>query len=301
MTAADQSLRQLVRMPNCAGMPLAKARVVLELAGFSNVCVLFADSYEPRDSVLEQRPVRGQMAYPDAEVTLTVARRGVMEHLPAIYRRSDAVGRNFVRELCFLLEHMFGSVATLLEKEASYFDPHVCPPEFLDWLAGWTAFVLDTEWTLEKKRTLLRRAVDLYRIRGTPRGLALFLKLFTDVEPEIRENEWPFRGFRIGTARIGIDSVILPPVDLARSFIVQLPIRFEALSTEQLLRIHQIIRTEKPAHTQYYLRFAEDDAEVELREFFTIGVRSGIGIGAEVVGVGVLGSTDVVLDQEKSP
>jgi hypothetical protein len=40
---------------------------------------------------------------------------------------------------------------------------------------------------------------------------------------------------------------------------------------------------EKPAHTHYYLRFAEDKGEVELREFFAIGLRSGIGIGAEVV------------------
>jgi hypothetical protein len=40
---------------------------------------------------------------------------------------------------------------------------------------------------------------------------------------------------------------------------------------------------EKPAHTQYYLRFAEEKGEVELREFFAIGLRSGIGIGAEVV------------------
>jgi len=40
---------------------------------------------------------------------------------------------------------------------------------------------------------------------------------------------------------------------------------------------------EKPAHTHYYLRFAEEKGDVELREFFAIGLRSGIGIGAEVV------------------
>ena len=40
---------------------------------------------------------------------------------------------------------------------------------------------------------------------------------------------------------------------------------------------------EKPAHTHYYLRFEADEGDVELREFFAIGVRSGIGIGDEVV------------------
>jgi hypothetical protein len=40
---------------------------------------------------------------------------------------------------------------------------------------------------------------------------------------------------------------------------------------------------EKPAHTHYYLQFTEEKSDVELREFFAIGLRSGIGIGAEVV------------------
>jgi hypothetical protein len=50
-----------------------------------------------------------------------------------------------------------------------------------------------------------------------------------------------------------------------------------------VIRIHRIIQSEKPAHTHYYLRFAEEKGEAELREFFSIGLRSGIGIGAEIV------------------
>jgi hypothetical protein len=84
-------------------------------------------------------------------------------------------------------------------------------------------------------------------------------------------------------ARVGLDSVILPPVDLAHCFVVNMPIRFDAVTPEMVIRIHQIISMEKPAHTHYYLRFAEEKGDVELREFFAIGLRSGIGIGAEVV------------------
>jgi hypothetical protein len=131
--------------------------------------------------------------------------------------------------------------------------------------------------------------VDLYRIRGTKRGLALFLMLFTGHEPDIAENTWPFKGFRIEAegaeqgARVALDSVILPPVELAHCFVVTMPIKFEDVTAEAVIRIHQIIQMEKPAHTQYYLRFAEEKGDVELREFFSIGLRSGIGIGAEVV------------------
>jgi hypothetical protein len=170
-----------------------------------------------------------------------------------------------------------------------FYDPHVAPVDFLDWLAGWTAFAIDLEWPESQKRTLIKRAVDLYRTRGTKRGLALFLKLFTGHEPDIAENTWPFKGFRlegedaVEGARVGLDSVILPPMDLAHCFVVTMPIKFEEVTPELVIRIHQIIQLEKPAHTHYYLTFKEEKGDVELREFFAIGLRSGIGIGAEVV------------------
>ncbi len=286
---AEALNRRVVRVPDVVGRQMDKARIVLEDAGLSKVVVLYRESYEDRDTVLEQRPARGQMVYETTEVTIWIARRGYVEHLPAIYRRSDAVGRNLVRDLCFVFEHMFDSIEQHITDGWRFYDPHVAPPEFLDWLAKWTAFTLDLDWPDAQRRALVKRAVDLYRIRGTKRGLTLFLKLFTGHEPEIKENEWPFKGFRVEGegaeegARIALDSVVLPPVELAHCFVVRMPIKFEELTPEMVIRVHQIIQQEKPAHTNYYLEFAEEKGEVELREFFAIGLRSGIGIGAEVV------------------
>jgi len=281
--------RRVVRVPDVVGRPLNKAQILLEDAGLPKIVTLYRESYEDRDTVLEQRPARGQMVYETTEVTIWVARRGYLENLPAIYRRSDGVGRNLVRDVCFLMEHMFDSVERNLNDGWRFYDPHVSPIDFLNWLAGWTAFTLDLDWPEAEKRALIKRAVDLYRIRGTQRGLSLFLKLFTQHEPEIQENTWPFKGFRIegegaeAGARIALDSVILPPVEVAHCFVVTVPIKFDAVTPEIVIRIHQIIQMEKPAHTNYYLQFAEEKGDVELREFFSIGLRSGIGIGAEVV------------------
>lgn len=281
---ADLHNRRVIRVPDANGKQLNKARILMEDAGLGNVVVLYRESYEDRDVVLEQRPARGQMVYEGTEVTLWIARRGYMEHLPAIYRRSDAVGRNVVRDLCFIFEHMFGTIDEKLADGHRFYDPHVAPVEFLDWLAHWTAFATELDWPLEKRRALIKRSVDLYRLRGTRRGLTLFLKLFTDHEPDILENTWPFKGFRVDAeARIGLDSVILPPMELAHCFIVTMPMKFEDVTPDMVIRIHRIIQSEKPAHTHYYLRFAEEKGEAELREFFAIGLRSGIGIGAEVV------------------
>ena len=287
--AAELLNRRVVRVPDVIGRSFTKAKILLEDAGLAKVVTLYRESYEDRDVVLEQRPSRGQMVYEGTEVTIWIARRGYVESLPAIYRRSDAVGRNLVRDVCFLFEHMFDSVEVNLTDGWRYYDPHVTPIEFLTWLSGWTAFSLDLDWPEPQKRALIKRAVDLYRIRGTKRGLSLFLRLFTGHEPDIEENTWPFKGFRVEAegaeqgARIALDSVIMPPVELAHCFVVTMPIKYETVTSELIIRIHQIIQMEKPAHTNYYLRFAEEKGDVELREFFAIGLRSGIGIGAEVV------------------
>jgi phage tail-like protein len=278
--------RKVVRVPEVTGFTLEKARILMEDAGLGKLVVLFREGYEDPDTVVDQRPARGQMVYESTEVTIWVARRGYMQHLPALYRRSDAVGHNVVRDICFLFEHMFGVIEKKIDENYRYYDPHTTPGEFLSWLASWMAFTVDLDWPEPRKRALIKRAVDLYRIRGTKRALALFLKLFTGYEPDIDENVWPFKGFRVETeARIGIDSVILPPVNLAHCYIITIPVKFDDVTPELVFRIHQIVQLEKPAHTHYYLRFLEEQGEVELREFFAIGMRSGIGIGAEVVGV----------------
>jgi phage tail-like protein len=282
--AAELRVRSVVRVPDLVGKHLTKARLILENAGLRIDAVLFRESYEDKDIVLEQKPARGQMIYAGDPVTLHVSRRGYMHLLPAIYRRSDATGRNFVRELCWILEHMFGPIEDLLDRAHTYFDPQECPEDFLPWLASWSAMLVDLDWPVEKKRAIIKSAIELYGIRGTVKGLKKFLLVFTGHEPKLIENEWPFKGFRIESeAAIGVDSVILPPVHLARCFIVEMPVKFTDVSPEMVIRIHQIVQMEKPANTHYYLRFAAEKGESELREFFSIGIRSGIGIGAEVV------------------
>ncbi len=282
--AAELRVRAVVRVPDLVGKHLTKARLIIENAGLKVDAVLFRESYEEKDIVLEQKPARGQMIYAGDAVTLHVSRQGYLSMLPAIYRRSDATGRNFARDLCWILEHIFGPFEDLLDIVHTYFDPQECPEEFLPWLASWSAMMVDLDWPVEKKRAIIRSAIALYGIRGTVKGLKRFLEIFTGHEPKIIENEWPFKGFRIESqAAIGVDTVILPPVHLARCFIVEMPVKFTDASPEMVIRIHQIVQMEKPANTHYYLRFAAEGQESELREFFAIGVRSGIGIGAEVI------------------
>ena len=60
-----------------------------------------------------------------------------------------------MRDVCFLFEHMFDSVQKNLTDGWRFYDPHVAPLEFLDWLSHWTAFTIDLEWPEAQKRALV--------------------------------------------------------------------------------------------------------------------------------------------------
>ena len=272
--------RALVRMPEVIGLPLRKAKLLIENAGLKVEAVTFMESYDERDNVLSQTPSRGKMVYTGDNVTLGISRESYVKWLPTIYQRNDVNGKNFVRDILWVVQHLFASVEEKLEVIHTFFDPYEAPEYFLPWLASWSAMVLEEEWPLAKKRRLIKKAIELYRIRGTVKGLKLFISLFTGNEPEVKENVWPFKGWRIGvSSEIGIDTVVLPPVNLAHTFVVEMPVSYKDLSPEGVIRIHEIIQMEKPASTQYYLRFAVEDKPDELREFMVIGTASGIGVG----------------------
>jgi phage tail-like protein len=275
--------RALVRMPDIVGMPYKKAKVILESAGLIVDGLVFQESYEQRDTVLTQKPARGQMVYSGEKVILGISRESYIKWLPSMYQRLDINGRNFIRDLLWIAQHLFGSIDETLDQVHTFFDPYEAPEKFLPWLASWSAMVLDEDWPVAKKRRLIRKAIELYRVRGTVKGLKLFLGMFTGTEPIIRENEWPFRGWRIGvTSGIGVDTVVLPPVNLAHAFIIEMPVSYKDISTETMVRIHEIIQMEKPANCQYYLKFAIEGDGGPLKEFFTVG-EGGIGVGAEEV------------------
>jgi phage tail-like protein len=273
--------RALVRMPDVVGMPYKKARLILENSGLVIDGLVFQESYEQRDTVLTQKPARGQMVYTGEKVILGISRESYIKWLPSMYQRLDINGRNFIRDLLWISQHMFGSIDETLDQVHTFFDPYEAPEKFLPWLASWSAMVLDEDWPVAKKRRLIRKAIELYRVRGTVKGLKLFLGMFTGAEPIVHENEWPFRGWRIGvTSGIGVDSVVLPPVNLSHAFIIEMPVSYKDISTETMVRIHEIIQMEKPANCQYYLKFAIEDSGGPLQEFFTVG-EGGIGVGAD--------------------
>lgn len=243
-------------MPALTGLSVKNATILLEIMGFPAPEVRYEESYEQPMTVVDQTPAKGQIVDNDIIPDLVVSQRSFSEYLPGIYRQSIYEGNYFLRDLMWIFRHFYDDINEVIDDIPQLFRPYEAPEDFLPWLSTWVAFVLDENWPAEKKRYLLRRAVDYYKIRGTVRGLKLYLSYFVGVEPDIQENEWPFKGFQIGVhSTMDVDSIIFPPVNLSHCFVVEIPLDPDEVDDQLIIKVHDIIRSEKPAHTMYYLRF----------------------------------------------
>ena len=153
-----------------------------------------------------------------------------LHYLPSIYRDDE-----FVRRFLSIFEDVLEPVEGILENIHFYFDPGMTPEGFLPWLAAWVDLSLNENWSIEKRRQLIRAGVELYRWRGTRHGLKEYLRIYTGVDPEIVEHFDEADG---GPHRFTVIVTVPDPTSL----------------DERTMR--RVINAEKPAHTSYDLRIS---------------------------------------------
>ncbi|MBD2359078.1 phage tail protein [Tolypothrix sp. FACHB-123] len=177
-----------------------------------------------------------------------------MEFLPVLYREIDFIGR-FIK----IFEQAYQPAIDSFNVMWANIDPLTAPRALLPFLAHWVAWQVDSVWSLDQQRRLIRRAVEIYRWRGTRKGLRLYLHLYTGLPldediPNERDKHIsitePFGpSFILGDAHIG--SAVLAGGQ-AYHFVVHLrKTRSNQLINEQLIRT--IIEQEKPAFCTYEL------------------------------------------------
>ncbi len=103
--------------------------------------------------------------------------------LPAIYQDDD-----FAQRMLDALDHVVAPIYSTLDNFDAYLDPSLAPDDFLAWLGGWVGIALDESWDEARRRTIVARAVELYRMRGTAVGLAGQVEIQTGGSVEIAEN-----------------------------------------------------------------------------------------------------------------
>ncbi|HBB34786.1 MAG TPA: phage tail protein [Cyanobacteria bacterium UBA8803] len=173
--------------------------------------------------------------------------------LPDIYREVDFIGR-----LLKIFEQAFEPTVQTLDALWAYLDPLMAPEALLPFLAHWVGWPLNPALSLNRQRYLIRQAMQIYRWRGTRRGLRFYLHLFTDLpldehlpeqEKHISIQEVFSRGLVMGETRLNRDSFI--GGGQPYHFIVVLHRDNTTQIDEQL--VHQIIQQEKPAFCTYEL------------------------------------------------
>jgi len=174
--------------------------------------------------------------------------------LPVLYREVDLVGR-FMK----IFEQAFDPVVQSFNLMWANLDALTAPQTLLLFLAHWVAWPVDPIWDIKAQWRLIRRAMELYRWRGTRKGLRLYLHLYTDLpldehlpqeaDKHISITE-PFgQGFVLGAAKLGEDAVL--GGGQPYHFVVRLRPKSSDELSEQLIR--RIIDQEKPAFTTYDL------------------------------------------------
>lgn len=249
--------RQKLVVPDVTGLHWENAAIQLRNEGFGVHRVHYTEAYDPIDTVVAQSPLKGQIASSDDVVVLHVSKRSLVRFLPSIYQTTGAgTDPEFVRNFLWIFHTLSDTVSRRVDRVHRQFSPYSADEEFLPWLAQWVSITLDADWPPVKKRQMIRSAAELFQWRGTSAAIRRLLEIFTDVTPEIVENQWPYDGFWVGVhSSVGIDTIVLPPVNLAHCFIVRFPRRYEQLGEELVARVHQIIQAEKPAHSVYFLEF----------------------------------------------
>ncbi|HEY7558470.1 MAG TPA: phage tail protein [Candidatus Binatia bacterium] len=193
----------------------------------------------------------------------------LMGQLPAVYH-SSADLRTLLAALEVILfepheqalEAQIGGIATL-------FGALETPDEFLPWLAQWVALSHANGLALEQHRRLVEKIVPLYAWRGTKRYLTELVKFYLPPGAEVRVDDQEFSGFRMGMAKVGVDTWL----ERDRPFWFKVTIRVPSTGTdaergaqwqdESQKRIRQVIELAKPAHTTYDLDWALADEKSE--------------------------------------
>ena len=282
--------------PPLIGLPIGQARRVAKKRAGATIEIKLVESEKTALTVVRQFPEEGDELNDKRIIKLEIATRPWIQYLPGIYQDADEENADFLQRFLLISQQLTSGIEERLEFLHEFFSPRTTPEKFLPWLGSWLAMPLLEGWDEEKRREILQRTPELYRLRGTAAGLKLALRLFADVKAEIREGEWPYPGMVIGrSSTVGIDTTLSAPVFISQCFSVLLPDKKNEVPREKLRTVHALVETEKPAHAHYAVVFEETEPVYDVVPFLHVGKTARIGVDSRIGG-----NEDIppVLDEE---
>jgi phage tail-like protein len=247
-------------------------------------------------------------------VDISYPRSTSLRMLPAVYS-TDGGGRDVTERLLALFDAMRDGVKDEIRLLASVIDPRTTDAaakrDFLDWLGGWFGLEVFRAWPEHRRRAVIGRAGELFRRRGTPDGIRLFIELALGLQVHVLEGfadrHWWFAGQSglgcailfgpdiVGRAMLDgsdildqktIDSVPSPYLDpfasRANRMTVVVAYRGEPAGDE-ITMLRALIDAQKPAHVAACIAIVDADLR--------LGVNARLGLDSIV---GALRSPDIL-------
>lgn len=150
--------------------------------------------------------------------------------MPAIYQEDD-----FTQRFLSAFDEVLAPVFSVLDNLDAYFDPSLAPDDFVTWLGQWVGVAVDENWDTDRRRRLVAEAAELYRWRGTRKGLADHITLYAGVTPEIVESG-------------GSAWSATPGATPAGDATFTVTIRVNEADGVDVARLERIVSAAKPAH-----------------------------------------------------
>jgi phage tail-like protein len=211
--------------------------------------------------------------------------------LPSLLQEDD-----FCVRFVSAFDEVMAPVFATLDCVDAYFDPDTAPEDFVDWLAGWVGVEIDEHWDLDRRRALLHRIADLYRIRGTVEGLSTHVEMYSGVSPEILEN---------GGCRWSQTAESPMPGSVGAHLTVRLRVPDpEAVSRRT---VERIVEQSRPAHLSFTVeilneggRVVDSSAEADSSAGAEDGAPGAVDLpGSERVDLAPTGPDDVQPSEEE--
>jgi phage tail-like protein len=159
----------------------------------------------------------------------------LIDALPALYQEDG-----FTQRLMSAFDAMLAPLFASLDNFSAYLDPWLAPEDFLEWLASWFGMALDESWSLDRRRALVAKAFDFYRMRGTASGLKSQLEVLTGGTVELHETGGVTTSTTAGAALPG-----------SPNFAVLVQVTVDDPSTVNVSRLDALVASAKPAHVTH--------------------------------------------------
>ena len=159
----------------------------------------------------------------------------LIDSLPGLFQ-DDGFTQRFVSAFDAALAPIF----VTLDNLPWYFDPWLAPDDFLEWLASWFGMVLDETWSTDRRRALVAKAYDFYRMRGTASGLKAQVETLTGGTVELHETGGVSTSTTAGSALPG-----------SPNFAVLVRVTVDDPASINLNRLDKLVAAAKPAHVTH--------------------------------------------------